>query len=106
MKAVGIKTLKDNLSKYLKMVQSGEIIWVTDRDEVIAEIHTPTVPLPNRISRWESFLSDQERKGTLKRALRNNPPPLSRLQSPAAPPGDVDLKAILESLRGDRDLLY
>ena len=38
MKAVGIKTLKDNLSKYLKLVQSGEIIWVTDRDEIVKAI--------------------------------------------------------------------
>ncbi|UCF99389.1 MAG: type II toxin-antitoxin system Phd/YefM family antitoxin [Spirochaetaceae bacterium] len=60
MKAVGIKNLKDNLSKYLQLVQSGEVIWITDRDRVIAEILKPTIPVPNRISRWESFLNVQE----------------------------------------------
>ena len=57
MKAVGVKVLKDNLSKYLKLVQSGEIIWVTDRDEIIAEIYKHTVPVPSKISQWESFLN-------------------------------------------------
>ena len=41
MKSVGIKVLKDNLSKYLRMVRDGEIVLVTDRDEVIAEIQSP-----------------------------------------------------------------
>ena len=31
MKSVGIKVLKDNLSKYLRMVRDGEIVLVTDR---------------------------------------------------------------------------
>ena len=40
MESVGIKVLKDNLSKYLRMVRDGEIVLVTDRDEVIAEIQS------------------------------------------------------------------
>jgi antitoxin (DNA-binding transcriptional repressor) of toxin-antitoxin stability system len=106
VKAVGIKALKDNLSKYLRLVQAGEIIWVTDRDEVIAEIHKPTVPIPNRVSRWEAFLNDQQRKGTLKRAPRGSPPPLSGLRSNEAALEGVDLQAILDGLRSDRDLLH
>jgi len=57
MKAVGIKVLKNNLSRYLKEVRSGELIWVTDHEEVIAEIHKPTTPLPGKLSRWEVFLN-------------------------------------------------
>jgi prevent-host-death family protein len=37
VKSVGIKVLKDNLSKYLRMVKDGETILVTDRNEVIAK---------------------------------------------------------------------
>ena len=42
MKSVGIKALKDKLSAYLKLVRAGEIVLVTDRDEVIAEIRRPS----------------------------------------------------------------
>ncbi len=38
MKAVGVKQLKARLSEYLRMVRAGEIILVTDRDEIVAEL--------------------------------------------------------------------
>ncbi len=38
MKAVGVKILKAKLSEYLRLVKNGEVIWVTDRDEVVAEL--------------------------------------------------------------------
>src|SRR5438132_14147136 len=43
MKAVKIGELKNNLSKYLRMVRKGETIRVLDRDEPIAELG-PTKP--------------------------------------------------------------
>lgn len=39
MKAVGVKVLKAKLSEYLRLVKAGEIILVTERDEVVAELH-------------------------------------------------------------------
>jgi hypothetical protein len=36
------------------MVREGETILVTDRDEVIAEIHRPTQPFQGKLSRWEA----------------------------------------------------
>jgi len=41
MKAVGVKQLKARLSEYLRSVKAGEIILVTDRDEVVAELRPP-----------------------------------------------------------------
>ena len=38
MKRVGIAELKNNLSKYLRAVESGEQVDVADRDRVIAQI--------------------------------------------------------------------
>jgi antitoxin (DNA-binding transcriptional repressor) of toxin-antitoxin stability system len=38
MKAVGVKVLKAKLSEYLRLVKSGEVVLVTERDEVIAEL--------------------------------------------------------------------
>jgi antitoxin (DNA-binding transcriptional repressor) of toxin-antitoxin stability system len=38
MKSVGVKQLKSRLSEYLRLVRSGETVFVTDRDEVVAEL--------------------------------------------------------------------
>ena len=70
MKAVGIKVLKNHLSRYLNMVREGETVYVSDRDEVIAEIHKPTTRFVRGISRWEAFLNDLERRGGIIRASR------------------------------------
>lgn len=41
MKAVGVRELKAGLSRYLREVQSGEVILVTDRGRVVAELRAP-----------------------------------------------------------------
>lgn len=41
MKAVGIRELKARLSRYLRDVQAGEVILVTDRGRVVAELRAP-----------------------------------------------------------------
>lgn len=41
MKSVGIKQLKARLSEYVRLARSGEIILVSDRDEVVAELGPP-----------------------------------------------------------------
>ena len=38
MKAVGVRELKAHLSRYLRDVQGGEVVLVTDRGRVIAEL--------------------------------------------------------------------
>lgn len=38
MKSVGVKVLKARLSEYLRLVKAGEIVLVTERDEVVAEL--------------------------------------------------------------------
>ena len=38
MKSVGVKQLKSRLSEYLRLVRNGETVFVTDRDEVVAEL--------------------------------------------------------------------
>ncbi len=70
MKVVGIKNLKNNLSRYLNMVREGETIYVTDRDDIIAEIHKPTLAPRELVSEWDAFLNELERKGSIRRAKR------------------------------------
>ena len=41
MKAIGVRELKARLSAFLRDVQAGEIILVTDRGRVVAELRAP-----------------------------------------------------------------
>lgn len=102
MKAVGIKVLKDNLSKYLKQVQGGETILVTDRDEVIAEIHRPTHPVAGKVSRLQAFIEEEARRGTIIPASRRTPEPFSKLQEIPRPRDPIDVQTLLAEIKADR----
>lgn len=41
MVSVGIRELKNNLSRYLRRVQAGERVLITDRGRTVAEIRPP-----------------------------------------------------------------
>ena len=41
MKQVGIAELKAHLSRYLRDISSGEVVLVTDRGRVVAELRPP-----------------------------------------------------------------
>lgn len=41
MKAIGVRDLKAHLSSYLRDVAAGEVVLVTDRGRVVAELRTP-----------------------------------------------------------------
>lgn len=101
MKAVGTKVLKDNLSKYLRMVREGETILVTDRDEVIAEIHRPTQPFRGRVGRWESFLNEEVRRGSMTRAKTGKPPSMARLFEIPRPSVPVAIQDLMDFIKGD-----
>ena len=42
IRSVNIRALKDGLSAYLRDVRRGDIVLVTDRGQVIAELRQPT----------------------------------------------------------------
>ena len=67
MKKTGIAALKNNLSRFLDQVRSGETILVMDRNQPVAKI----VPLPNAgrgLVSDDARLSRLERKGLIRRA--------------------------------------
>jgi len=101
MKAVGTKILKDNLSKYLRMVREGETILVMDRDEVIAEIHRPTHHVPGRVSRWEAFLNDESRRGGVTRSKTGRPPSMGKLLEIPRPSVPIRIQDLLDSIKAD-----
>jgi antitoxin (DNA-binding transcriptional repressor) of toxin-antitoxin stability system len=41
MRSIGLTTLKNKLSEYVRLAASGETVVVTDRDRVVAEIGPP-----------------------------------------------------------------
>ena len=43
VKSVNIRALKDRLSAYLRDVQKGDVVLVTDRGQVVAELRQPTL---------------------------------------------------------------
>lgn len=65
-----IRALKDRLSAFLRDVQRGDIVLVTDRGRVVAEIRQPTLgghsPTAGE-DRWRRLVAD----GTLKVGLPN-----------------------------------
>jgi antitoxin (DNA-binding transcriptional repressor) of toxin-antitoxin stability system len=104
MKAVGVKVLKDNLSRYLRCVREGETVYVTDRDTIVAEIHRPVRPIPPRVSPWDAFLNDEERRGGVRRAQRSGGPRLDNLARDARPRRKVDLQHLLDEVKDDREM--
>ena len=46
MKVVTLKELKNRLSAYLRHVKNGEVVLVTDRGKVVAELRQPRVDRP------------------------------------------------------------
>lgn len=58
MKSVGIKALKNELSHYLRLVKEGELIFITDRDEIIAELRQPSTAYASSVSKFDSFMAE------------------------------------------------
>ncbi|MCB9902474.1 MAG: type II toxin-antitoxin system Phd/YefM family antitoxin [Planctomycetes bacterium] len=93
MRAVGIKTLKDRLSEYLRLVAAGETVLVTDHDRVVAELGPPQAGRADYVS--DALLADVVKRGWLTGRLypRGSVPP-------TRPVGRLD--EVLEGLARDR----
>ncbi|MGH7818740.1 MAG: type II toxin-antitoxin system Phd/YefM family antitoxin [Candidatus Binatia bacterium] len=71
MRAVAVKELKNKLSAYLREVAAGEVVLVTDRGRVVAELRQPTTGLP--LDPQELALEKLIAEGLLTRALPRDP---------------------------------
>lgn len=69
MIAVGVRDLKNQLSKYLQQVKLGEKVLITEHNKVIAEIVLPEIDVGT--SRIEEQLQLLSVSGKLLRAKRN-----------------------------------
>jgi antitoxin (DNA-binding transcriptional repressor) of toxin-antitoxin stability system len=96
MRAVGIKTLKNRLSEYVRLAAAGEVVLVTDRDRIVAELRAPRADRAEKAP--DALLADAVRRGLITpAALPPGPPPatvpVSRLE---------DILAALDDARRDR----
>jgi len=92
MRTVGLKTLKNKLSEYVRLAAAGETVVVTDRGRTVAEI------VPPRKERCESFVERGVREGWLEPAKR----PFQPLPPRRPIPGHT-LEQLLADLDRDRE---
>jgi prevent-host-death family protein len=90
MRAVGIKTLKNKLSEYVRLAASGETVLVTDRDRVVAEL---VPPAPGR----GQTLADAKLDEAVRRGWVTQP---RQWLTPGPPPRGKPVMTLEELLRG------
>jgi prevent-host-death family protein len=91
MQKVGLKTLKNKLSEYVRLAAGGETVVVTDRGRPVAEIVPPR-------AQPETVIERGIREGWIRPAVRgpNRPPPRNPI------PG-YTLEQLLADLDKDRE---
>ena len=94
MRAVGLKVLKNRLSEYVRLAAGGEVVLVTDRDRVVAELVPPQTGRSPLLG--DALLAEAVRNGWLTPAVApdRRPPP----RRPVAP-----LASLLAELTRDRE---
>jgi antitoxin (DNA-binding transcriptional repressor) of toxin-antitoxin stability system len=76
MRAVGVKTLKNKLSECLRLAAALEVVLVTDRDRIVAELRAPGADRAEKAP--DALLADAVRRGLITpAALPPEPPPVT-----------------------------
>jgi len=86
MASVGIRSLKNNLSKYVRRVERGERIRVTAHGRVVAELVPPKAP---RRRRARSRLDELIARGLARPPLEKSDPFEHVPDHPLVPAGTV-----------------
>lgn len=98
MREVGIRELKNRLSEYIRMVREGEVVMVTDRGEVVAELRPP-VEGGELLQKYPGLV-DMVRRGLVRLPAKPNRPGVYKLLPSVTPPGTA--ARLLDEERGDR----
>jgi antitoxin (DNA-binding transcriptional repressor) of toxin-antitoxin stability system len=93
MRSVGLKTLKNKLSEYVRLAAGGETVLVTDRDRVVAEMGPPSPTRSPVMS--DALLSDAFRQGWMT-------PPISVGRGPPPRQPVMTIAELLRNLQRDR----
>ena len=95
---VGIRELKNQLSQYVRRAEAGDVIHVTDRGRVVAELLPPGSTRRHDI---HPVLLEMERKGLIRPGAGRNGPDLYP-KMPQMDLGGETVQDIIDFLRGDR----
>ena len=94
MRSVGLKTLKNKLSEYVRIARAGETVLITDRNRVVAEIVPPQPS--RRLLSDDDLIAEGVREGWLTPATI----------APGAPPPRrpiMSFEELMADLQRDRD---
>ena len=97
MRKVGLRDFKNRLSAYVRLVRRGDIVLVTDRGQVVAELRPPAVA-PSDLSD-RAGLAGLAQKGLLTLGAPNEPR-LYPVMPSRLPAGRV--QRLLEEERAER----
>ncbi|TDR90491.1 type II toxin-antitoxin system Phd/YefM family antitoxin [Enterovirga rhinocerotis] len=98
MRRVGIKALKNNLSRYVHAAAGGERVLVTDRDKVVAEL---VPPQQCGASSEDDVVARGAREGWLTPPKRHGPLPDRGPRPPDQP--TITFERLMEDLARDRE---
>lgn len=100
METVGIRELKNHLSAYVRKVEGGDVVIVTDRGRIVAELvppgtgmHRPDLP---------PGLMELVRRGELRLPLRPHDPRLYRRPLPKVDLGGLTVRELIDLEREER----
>jgi prevent-host-death family protein len=94
MRTVGLKSLKNKLSEYVRLAAAGETVVITDRGRTVAEI----VPPRRSHSALTPFEERGVREGWLRPAIiRDGTPP------PSKPVKGLTFEQLMADLARDRE---
>ncbi len=95
---VGIRELKNSLSRYVRQAEAGDVVLVTDRGRVVAELWPPGHG--ERRTDIHPGLLEMERKGLIRLGTRPNHPSLYR-RMPHLDLGGKTIEDLMDEIRGD-----
>lgn len=95
-RTVGLRELKNHLSRYVRLVRAGQHVQVTDRGQVVAELLPPGAA---QNGERHPGLAALERRGLLKPGAANSADVYPVLRR-SARPGRA--RRLLDAVRGER----
>jgi antitoxin (DNA-binding transcriptional repressor) of toxin-antitoxin stability system len=99
METVGIRELKNHLSAYVRKVEAGDVVIVTDRGRIVAELRPPGEPAYPGI---HPGLLELARRDGLRLPLRPVDPAVFDEPLPKIDLQGLTIKDLIDQQRGDR----
>ncbi len=100
METVGIRELKNRLSLYVRKAEAGDVVVITDRGRVVAEL-VPPGQGPERRDVHPGLL-ELARRGELRLPTRPHDPDLYLRPRPKLDMGGLTVQDLIDLERGDR----